>query len=408
MPEAPRTERLPRNVIWLSIAAMMNDISGEIVQRGLPLFLSATLGVSKSLIGLIEGLADMAASLLQVFSGWYSDRWGERKTIAGVGYTMTAIARPMLYFATTWVLPLFSKFLDRAGKGIRNAPRDALIADSVSPEMRGRAFGLNRALDPAGAVLGALIAAGLLYYWQSSPLALGGPGLSLPHWKTLMLVALIPSVIAAFIVFVIVQEKKRDRRLPPPISHILHVGRDRRFRRLILIVCFFTLGLSSDAFLVLRAQSLGVTLWQIFLIIALFNLVTTLSAYPAGILSDRLTRRTLIRAGWIAYAVIYAGFAFASQPWHIWLLYIIYGIYYGLTEGVEKAFVADLVAPEERGAAYGIYNGAVGIAVLPASLIAGILWQTVSPAAPFLFGGAVALIATFLLGLVGEDKTARA
>ncbi|MDP4286963.1 MAG: MFS transporter [Bacteroidota bacterium] len=400
----PTPERLPRNVIWLSIAAMMNDISGEIVQRGLPLFLSATLGVSKSVIGLIEGLADMAASLLQVFSGWYSDRWGNRKTIAGAGYTMTALARPMLYFATTWVLPLFSKFLDRAGKGIRNAPRDALIADSVSPQMRGRAFGLNRALDPAGAVLGALIGAGLLYYWQSSRFAFGSGGLSLPHWKTLMLVALIPSAIAALIVFFIVQEKKRERRTPPPLKHILHVGKDRRFRRLMLIVAFFTLGLSSDAFLVLRAQSLGIALWQIFVIIALFNLVTALSAYPAGILSDRLTRRALIRAGWIAYALIYVGFAFASEPWHIWTLYIVYGIYYGLTEGVEKAFVADLVAPEERGAAYGIYNGAVGIAALPASLIAGILWQLISPAAPFLFGGAIAVIATILLGTVKETK----
>ncbi len=396
-------ERLPRNVIWLSIAAMMNDISGEIVQRGLPLFLSATLGVSKSIIGLIEGLADMAASLLQVFSGWYSDRWGSRKTIAGVGYTMTAIARPMLYFATTWVLPLFSKFLDRAGKGIRNAPRDALIADSVSPEMRGRAFGLNRALDPAGAVLGALIAAGLIYAWQASNFSILG-GLSIPHWKTLMLVALVPSMLAAFIVFAIVKEKKRERRTPPPLSHILHVGRDGRFRKLMLIVTFFTLGLSSDAFLVLRAQSLGVALWQIFVIIALFNLVTALSAYPAGILSDRLSRRALIRAGWIAYALIYVGFAFASEQWHIWTLYIVYGIYYGLTEGVEKAFVADLVAPEERGAAYGIYNGAVGIAVLPASLIAGALWQWVSPAAPFLFGGAIAVIAAVLLGTVKETK----
>ena len=171
-----------------------------------------------------------------------------------------------------------------------------------------------------------------------------------------------------------------------------------------LIVTFFTLGLSSDAFLVLRAQSLGVALWQIFVIIALFNLVTALSAYPAGILSDRISRRALIHAGWIAYALIYIGFAFASEQWHIWTLYIVYGIYYGLTEGVEKAFVADLVAPEERGAAYGIYNGAIGIAVLPASIIAGVLWQWVSPAAPFLFGGAIAIIAAVLLSTVKETK----
>ena len=246
---------LPPNVIWLSIAAMMNDISGEIVTRGLPLFLSATLGVSKSLIGLIEGIADMSASLLQVVSGWYSDKWASRKTVAGFGYVMTAIARPMLYFATSFVLPLFSKFVDRAGKGVRNAPRDALIADSVPPEDRGRAFGFNRALDPAGAVIGALIGAGLLYLWQSGDLQ----SISIPHWRTLMLVAGVPSFIAVFIVFILVREPKHERRNPPPFKEIFKVGQkmtgktpDKRFRNLMLIVMFFTLGLSSDAFLVLR------------------------------------------------------------------------------------------------------------------------------------------------------------
>jgi MFS family permease len=390
--------RLPPNVIWLSLAAMFNDISGEIVQRGLPLFLSATLGVSKSLIGLIEGIADTTASLLQVVSGWYSDRWASRKTVAGAGYTMTALARPILYFATTWVLPLLAKFLDRAGKGIRTAPRDALIADSVSPEMRGRAFGLNRALDPAGAVIGALLAASFLYFWHGPNAA----SISGHQWKLLMIIAAVPSVIAALIVFIIVREEKRDRKIPPPIRQIFSVGRDKRFRKLLFVVTFFTLGLSSDAFLVLRAQSLGISIWAIFIIIALFNLVTTLSAYPAGVLSDRLSRRVIIRAGWITYALIYLGFAFATQAWHIWALYIAFGIFYGLTEGVEKAFVADLVKPEERGAAFGIYNGAVGIAVLPASLIAGLLWQYYGPAAPFLFGSAIAIIATLWISTVKE------
>jgi MFS family permease len=399
----PTTEkRLPPNVIWLGIASMMNDISGEIVQRALPLFLSATLGVSKSIIGLIEGLADMAASFLQIVSGWYSDRWASRKVVAGAGYTMTAIARPLLYFATSWVLPLLCKFLDRAGKGVRSSPRDALIADSVPADMRGRAFGLNRALDPAGAVIGSLLGAVLLYEWGSSGIV---TSISTPQWKTLMLVAAVPSAIAALIVFLIVREEKRERRVPPPFRQILHVGRDKRFRKLLFVIVFFTLGLSSDAFLILRAQSLGVSLWEIFVLIAIFNLVTTLSAYPAGILSDRLGRKALIRSGWVTYALIYLGFAFASSPLHIWVLYIIYGIYYGLTDGVEKAFVADLVKPEERGAAYGVYNGAVGLAVLPASLIAGILWQSYGPAAPFLFGSIIAIIAALFLGTVKEKAS---
>ena len=377
---------------------MFNDISGEIVQRALPLFLSTGLGVPKSIIGLIEGLSDTTASLLQILSGWYSDRWGSRKTVAGAGYAMTAIARPLLYFANSWVLPMASKIVDRAGKGIRNAPRDALIADSVSAEMRGRAFGLSRALDPAGAVMGALLAAGVLYYWHGAhPLEI-----TVPQWHTLMLIALVPSVLAALILFVVVREEKRERKVPPPIAEILHVGRDQRFRKLMMIICFFTLGLSSDAFLVLRAQSLGVTIWEIFAMIALFNLVTTLSAYPAGVLSDRIERRHLIRAGWITYAVIYLGFGFATETWQIWALYICYGIFYGLTEGVEKAFVADLVTKEQRGAAYGIYNGAIGLAVLPASLIAGLLWQAYGPQAPFLFGSAIAVISTLLLSTVAE------
>ena len=399
MSQSSSREKLPRNVIWLGISSMFNDISGEILQRGLPLFLATTLGVPKALIGLIEGLSDTTASVLKVFSGWFSDRWGSRKIIAGAGYTTTAIGRPLLYFATSWVVPLISKFLDRAGKGIRTSPRDALIADSVPADMRGRAFGYNRALDPAGAVIGALIGAALLYHWGADA------AISMSNWKTLVLVAAVPSFISVTIIFGIIREKRVAPKHPPALSQILHVGCDKSFRRLIFVVTFFTLGLSSDAFLLLRAQSLGISLASIFLIIALFNLVTTLSAYPAGVLSDKLSRRALIRAGWIAYAIIYFGFAFASEKWHIWMLYIIYGIYYGLTEGVEKAFVADLVKPEERGAAYGIYNGAIGIAALPASLIAGILWQSVSPAAPFIFGGAIALIATVLLSTIKESKS---
>jgi MFS family permease len=398
MPTSPH-EKLPRNVIWLGISSMFNDISGEILQRGLPLFLATTLGVPKTLIGLIEGLSDTTASVLKVFSGWFSDRWGSRKIIAGTGYATTAIARPLLYFATSWIVPLVSKFLDRAGKGIRTSPRDALIADSVSPEMRGRAFGYNRALDPAGAVIGALIGAALLYYWHS------GTSISISDWKTLVLVAAVPSFVSVSIIFGIIREKRVAPKVPPPLSQILHVGRDRRFRRLMFVVTFFTLGLSSDAFILLRAQSLGMSFSSIFLMVALFNLVTTLSAYPAGILSDKLSRTTLIRAGWICYAVIYFALAFATEAWHIWILFSLYGMYYGLTEGVEKAFVADLVKPEERGAAYGIYNGAIGIAALPASLIAGVLWQSVSPAAPFIFGGAIALVATLFLSTVQEKKS---
>jgi MFS family permease len=379
---------------------MFNDISGEIITRGLPLFLAGSLGVSKSIIGLIEGISDSTASLLKIASGWYSDRWGSRKAVAGTGYTLTAVARPLLYFTSSWVIPLISKFFDRAGKGIRTAPRDALIADSVGPEMRGRAFGFHRALDPLGAVIGALIAAWLLYRW-AGPTASTITG---TQWKSLIIIAAIPSFISALIVLVLVKEKRREVKEPIPISQIFKIGHDKRFMRLIAVVGFFTLGLSSDAFLVLRAQSIGLSIGEIFLLIALFNTVTTLSAYPAGKLSDKIGRRVLLIAGWISYALIYIGFAFATESWQIWALYLGYGIYYGLTEGVEKAFVADLVAPHERGAAYGLYNGAMGIAILPASIIAGVLWQSYGPAAPFLFGAGIAVVSVVLLSTIREER----
>lgn len=390
---------LPSNVVWLSIASMFNDISGEIITRGLPLFLAGSLGVSKSIIGLIEGISDSTASLLKIASGWYSDRWGSRKAVASTGYTLTAVARPLLYFTSSWVIPLVSKFFDRAGKGIRTAPRDALIADSVAPNMRGRAFGFHRALDPLGAVIGALIAAWFIYHWA-------GPANTITaiEWKKLIIIAAIPSFISALIVLILVKEKRREIKEPIPLREIFNVGHDKRFMRLIVVVGFFTLGLSSDAFLVLRAQSIGLSIGEIFVLIALFNTVTTLSAYPAGKLSDKIGRRVLMRAGWIAYALIYIGFAFATESWHIWVLYLGYGIYYGLTEGVEKAFVADLVAPHERGAAYGLYNGAMGIAILPASIIAGVLWQSFGPAAPFLFGAGIAVISVVLLSTIREDR----
>ena len=401
MTEKPaRRTWLPSNVVWLSIASMFNDISGEIVTRALPLYLAGSLGISKSIIGVIEGVADSTASLLKIVSGWYSDRWGSRKAVAGTGYTLTALARPLLYWTSSWVVPLLSKFGDKAGKGIRTAPRDALIADSVPPNERGKAFGFHRALDPLGAVIGALIAAWLIYSWAGA----SANTISQSEWKALIIVAAIPSFISAAIVLLIVKEKRREVRQPLPLRQIFSIGHDKRFIKLMWVVGFFALGLSSDAFLILRAQSVGLTIEEIFILIALFNTVTTLSAYPAGKLSDRIGRRALLRAGWIAYALIYVGFAFANQTWQIWALYLTYGIYYGLTEGVEKAFVADLVPSEQRGAAYGLYNGAVGIAILPASIIAGVLWQTLGPAAPFLFGAAVAVVSVLALSTIRETR----
>ncbi|HET6512409.1 MAG TPA: MFS transporter [Candidatus Kapabacteria bacterium] len=396
--ERDSKEKLPKNVVWLSLAAMFNDMSGEIIGRALPLFLAGTLGISKSIIGLIEGFADTTSSIFKILSGWYSDKWGKRQSITAFGYSLTTVSRPLLLLTTNWVVPFISRFLDRTGKGIRTSPRDALIADSVAPEMRGRAFGLHRALDPLGAVFGAIGAAVLL--WQFSDAASifeSSVTISEEAFKWMVIIGAIPTVISALIVIFLVKDVVRPGPVSKAPSKLLGAGIDKRFNKYLLYTIVFTLGASSDAFLLLRAQSLGVSAAEIFLMIAGLNIVTTLSAYPAGIISDKLGRKNVIVAGWIYYALMYAAFAFATESWHMWLLFTAYGLFYGLTEGVEKAYVADLVLPDKRGAAFGLYNGAVGIILLPASLIAGVLWQSFGPQAPFVFGAVIAMIGALLL-----------
>ncbi|MFI5264148.1 MAG: MFS transporter [Candidatus Kapaibacterium sp.] len=385
-------KKLPKNVIWLGIASMFNDISSEILLRTLPLFLAGALGVSMSIIGLIEGVSETTSSLLKVASGWFSDKLGSRKKLTVIGYGLSAISRPILYFASSWFLPFLFRFFDRVGKGIRAAPRDALIADSVTPEMRGRAFGFNRALDPFGALIGALIGAGVLYGIGGFDAHPNG-AIDASAFRTLILIALIPTSLATFVVFFLVHEKKKNVPSSSGIPAISFTGMGKNFNRYLIILFIFSLGMSSDAFLLLRARALGITPAEIFLMIAFFNLVTTVSAYPAGMLSDKLSRRTILIVGWIYYALVYVGFAFATTELHIWILFISYGLYYGLTEGAEKAFVADLVPAEGRGTAYGLFNGVVGVAALPASLFAGMLWQNFGVQAPFLFGGGLAMFA---------------
>lgn len=400
----PGKEKLPKNVVWLSLAAMFNDMSGEIVGRALPMFLAGTLGISKSIIGLIEGFADTTAAIFKILSGWYSDKWGRRQRITAFGYSLTTISRPLLLLTTNWIIPFISRFIDRAGKGIRTSPRDALIADSVSPEMRGRAFGLHRALDPLGAVFGSIGAAMLLWSFSGDPsILMSGSTISEDVFRWIIIIGSIPTILSALIVIFIVKDVVRPAPTNKAPARLFATGIDNRFNKYLLCTLVFMLGASSDAFLLLRAQSLGISAAEIFLMIAALNIVTTLSAYPAGILSDRLGRKNVVVAGWIYYALMYAAFALASEGWHMWVLFSAYGLFYGLTEGVEKAYVADLVLPDRRGAAFGLYNGAVGIMMLPASLVAGILWQEMGPQAPFIFGASVAMIGALLLSTLRTE-----
>jgi len=381
------------NVFFLGIVSFLTDVSSEMIFTIIPLFLSNVLGAATTIIGLIGGLSDSADAIFRIFSGWLSDRIGKRKFLAVAGYSISTAAKPFMYLASTWGVVLGVRFSDRIGKGIRTSPRDALIADSVSPEERGKGFGLHRAMDTAGAVLGLSIAAIVIYLVQG-----GGLALSLKTYQWLVLIGIVPAVLAVVILVRFVKERERKPPSPgtprPGFNLIkLAAGFDTRFKVFLAIMAVFTLGNSSDFFAILRAQNLGSSVFHIALMLVLFNATYAAISLPAGRLSDRLGRRRVIAFGWGVYALVYLGFALATNLWQVWLLFAAYGIYYGVVDGVARAFVADLVPAEKRGTAYGLYHGVVGLTLLPASLIAGWLWQAYSPSTPFFFGAALACAA---------------
>jgi len=390
---------LPRNVWAVSLTSFFMDISSEMVVNLLPLFLFNVLHVGTVVIGIIDGVAEATASLLKVFSGWLSDRLQARKWPAVTGYAVSTLVKPFFYLATVvasvtsgaWTVA-GARWADRVGKGIRTAPRDALVADSIEEQHRGLAFGFHRAADTGGAVVGLTLA--LLVIWIAQS---GDVKLELGTFQTIVLISLIPAVLAVLSLAVGAREVTiTGERTRPKITF---KGLGKPFLIFMLIVGLFDLGNSSDAFLVLRAQERGLSLIGIMGMLITFNLVYALLSTPAGSLSDRIGRKRLIVGGWLVYAAIYLGFALAGTGWHVWVLYVLYGVYYGLAYGTAKAMVADIVPAELRGTAYGTYNAVLGILDVPASLIAGLLWQGVGPwkgfgaSAPFFFGAVLALAA---------------
>jgi MFS family permease len=390
---------LPSNVWAVSLTSFFMDVSSEMVINILPLFLANVLGVRTNVIGLIEGVAEATASLLKLFSGWLSDRLRARKWLAVGGYALSALSKPFFYFANSWGAVAGVRWADRVGKGIRTAPRDALVADSIDERHRGLAFGFHRAADTGGAVLGLLIALGVVWMTQA-----GSMELNRPTFQTVVLISLVPAFLAVLSLALGAKDVPVTAQRAMPRFAFRGLG--RRFAIFMLIVGIFDLGNSSDAFLVLRAQERGLNIVGVLGMLVTFNLVYALVSTPAGSLSDRVGRRQLIVGGWLVYAMIYLGFALAGAGWHVWVLYAIYGVYYGLAYGTTKAMVADVVPEELRGTAYGTYNAVLGILDFPASLIAGLLWQGAGmwegfgPSAPFLFGGAMALIAALLMVFV--------
>lgn len=386
--------RLPRTVLALSLVSLFTDASSEIIYPLLPLFLTATLGASAETLGVIEGAAETTASVLKLVSGWWSDRVARRKPLVVVGYAIASLARPLVAFAQSAGQVLAIRVSDRVGKGIRSSPRDALLADGVSPDQRGRAYGLHRAADNFGAVIGPLIAFSVLH-WTS---------ISLRH---LFLLAAIPGLFALIALIAGVREEPRPAAAVPSAKRpLLSGGLPARFWGYLAVLLLFTLGNSSDAFILLRASQLGVSAALLPIIWAMLHVVKSATNTPSGALSDRVGRVPLIVAGWLVFAVVYLAFGRATQTWHAWALFAVYGTYFGLTEGVEKALVADLVPADKRGAGFGWYNLAIGLGALPASVIFGAVWDRFGSARAFELGAALAATAAVALIFVIPRRTA--
>jgi MFS family permease len=387
----PAENGLGRNVISLGWVAFFGGLAQDMIQPILPAFYTSVLGLNKEFIGLIEGSLTTVVSLMKIGAGYLSDALGIRKAIVFTGYAFSAVARFLLGFAGSGAAALGLRVTDGVGKGLKDAPRDALVAGSAGNQKLGFAFGVQRMLDTFGSAVGPLIAYGLLRMWVDHP----------NKYREVFLVAGVIAALPLLIIGLWVKERKQPIN-KQAISFKVVRG---PFAGFLAVMLLFTLGNSSDAFLILRSQDIGISPTNIPLVIALFNIISALAAIPAGRLSDRIGRRKTIILGWGVYALTYLGFALTNNPLMVWMLYSFYGLYYALTEGSAKAMVAELVPEANRGAAYGLYNASVGVMALPASLLAGALWNRVSPSAPFAFGAFIAFLAFIGIFFVPKSTT---
>jgi len=380
-------KHLPKTVLVLGLVSFFNDLSSEMIYPLLPVFLSSVLGAGVVALGLVEGVAESTASLLKIVSGYLTDRWGKKKPFITAGYGLSGLVRPLIGLAWAWPVVLVARFADRIGKGLRTSPRDALIAASTLPSMRGRAYGFHRAMDHAGAVVGPLVAAFLL--------GLGGLDLG-----TVFLLAVVPALVMMGLIFAGVKEPDRPRETAarnPGLGRQQWRGLGRDYKRLLVTVVVFTLGNSTDAFILLRLSDAGVPAAWIAILWALHHVVKSGATFAGGYGADRLGRRRMITAGWVLYGLVYLGFALADGVVPLVALFMVYGVYYGWTEPCERAWVADLSPGGACGTAFGFYHGAVGLAALPASILFGLLWQAWGMPAAFVTGAVLAFAAALLL-----------
>ncbi len=383
-PPSHQTRPLSRTVVVLGLVSLCTDLASKMVYPITPIFLTVVLGAPAWTVGVVEGMAESTASLLKLYSGWLSDRLGQRKPFAVMGYGLGAIAKLALAFAGVWGHVLAARLIDRIGKGLRAAPRDALIAENCLPQHRGRAFGLHHSLETVGEVIGPLLGFWLLLQFTD-------------NYRGVFAIAFFPAVLGVLVLIALVRDPKQTTQLKRSRPQFTFRGLSSDYRRFLIVVGLFSLGNSSDAFLLLRAQALGFGGSEVLLLYAVFNLVEVFLGFAVGNLSDRVGRRPLLASGYLVFAGVYFGFAIAGSATVIWLLFVCYGLYSTLTRGLQKAFVADLVHPQRRGAETGTFYMLVGLAALPASLIAGWLYAQVSVAAPFYVSAVIAVIAAVLL-----------
>ncbi len=376
------------NVLILGLVSFLTDVSSEMIYPLLPLFVASLPGGSAAFLGLIEGAAETTAAFLKLVSGAWSDRVRSRKGLVLGGYGLSALARPLIALAISPLGVLLVRMGDRVGKGVRTSPRDALIADSTPPDARGKAYGFHRSMDHAGAVVGPLLATVALYLLDND-------------LRSVFWLAGIPGILAVILIILKVREIPRDISPSASERSILPGTLPRGpIRGYLAILLIFTLGNSSDAFLLLKASQSGMSASRVALLWTVFHCVKMLAVMPFGALSDRIGRKRVIICGWGVYALAYTGFALASSQWQVWCVFLVYGLFYGLTEGVEKAFVADMAPREQNGTAFGWYNLAIGIGALPASLLFGAIWTWAGAAAAFTFGAVLAGVAALLLALL--------
>lgn len=404
-----------RNILSLGLTSFFNDMASEMIYPLLPAFLAITLDAGPAGLGLVEGIAETTSSVLKYYSGWLSDKLKKRKPIFLIGYIFSNIVRPLMGIATAWWHILFLRFADRIGKGVRTAPRDALLADSVSEKNRALAFSFHRAMDHTGALVGPVIA-----WLMMSQFNMG--------YREVFLWSAVPGIFVILTILFLVREKISggDRYIKRAIKDKSIVKIKRRtevqvslkiassdqakpalhksFYYYLFIIIIFTLGNSSDAFLLLLAQNKGVELALLPILWGVFHVSKMMFSFLGGWLGDKWSKRGIVSAGWVIYGIVYIGFAMASNELHIWMLFIIYGVYFGFSEGSEKAIVADFVSSKHYGRAYGLYNLAVGIGALPASLIFGFVWQVVDYKAAFIMGASLSLIAAILLNIIKLKK----